>query len=144
MNEIQKPPCHSHASLEKSAPPPPRAPAPPGPPPFCRGAAGPPNSGPWSPPRPSCAPLQDPVVLLRRLCENVGFGEPVYQIQYSHTGRDGFLYFTYDVRMGGVCGTFGGQVTILPGPPSSVVLKEAQREAAQQLLQRLQSFQMTW
>uniref|UniRef100_A0A672FEE3 RRM domain-containing protein n=1 Tax=Salarias fasciatus TaxID=181472 RepID=A0A672FEE3_SALFA len=118
-----------------------------GPPPFHQVLHGPVRSseipsalgGPAVPEGPARPPPEEasPVLLLRRLCQRTGFGEPLYDLRYSHTGSDGFLYFAYSVTIGGVCGAFRGQVTILPGPPTAAVLREAQREAAAQLLQRV-------
>uniref|UniRef100_A0A672FL28 RRM domain-containing protein n=1 Tax=Salarias fasciatus TaxID=181472 RepID=A0A672FL28_SALFA len=131
VNEVHKPPCQ-----QRPAPPPPGTGPPSGPPPLC-GALG----GPAVPEGPARPPPEEasPVLLLRRLCQRTGFGEPLYDLRYSHTGSDGFLYFAYSVTIGGVCGAFRGQVTILPGPPTAAVLREAQREAAAQLLQRVQA-----
>uniref|UniRef100_A0A672FFB6 RRM domain-containing protein n=1 Tax=Salarias fasciatus TaxID=181472 RepID=A0A672FFB6_SALFA len=126
-------------SRQRPAPPPPGTGPPSGPPPLC-GALG----GPAVPEGPARPPPEEasPVLLLRRLCQRTGFGEPLYDLRYSHTGSDGFLYFAYSVTIGGVCGAFRGQVTILPGPPTAAVLREAQREAAAQLLQRVQALQL--
>uniref|UniRef100_A0A672FJ92 RRM domain-containing protein n=1 Tax=Salarias fasciatus TaxID=181472 RepID=A0A672FJ92_SALFA len=134
VNEVHKPPCQ-----QRPAPPPPGTGPPSGPPPLC-GALG----GPAVPEGPARPPPEEasPVLLLRRLCQRTGFGEPLYDLRYSHTGSDGFLYFAYSVTIGGVCGAFRGQVTILPGPPTAAVLREAQREAAAQLLQRVQALQL--
>lgn len=78
-----------------------------------------------------------PVLLLQKLSEASGWGDPQYEMFFSHTGPDGFLYFTYNVHVPGAPKTFRGFVMILPGHCSSTVLEEAQRAAAQQVLQKV-------
>nr|USE40363.1 dead end [Rachycentron canadum] len=80
-----------------------------------------------------------PTMVLQRLCEASGVGQPLYEICYSHTGPDGFLYFTYMVCVPRVMEPFRGLVMVLPGPTATSTLEEAQQVAAQQVLQRVQS-----
>lgn len=76
-----------------------------------------------------------PVILLRKMCEASGFGEPLYEMYYSHTGPDGFICLTYKVSIPGVSIPFRGLVMVLLGPSSSTMLGEAQQAAAQQVLE---------
>ncbi|KAM9741718.1 dead end protein 1 [Menidia menidia] len=116
------------------------APSPSVPPGFCRAPGGPaahmppPARGPPAPP----GRLVDasPVALLQKMCAASGLGPPLYQTRYSGTGRDGFLHFRYEVRIPGAPATFTGLLMILPGPTASV-LREAERAAAQRVLQEL-------
>uniref|UniRef100_A0A3P8RWC0 DND microRNA-mediated repression inhibitor 1 n=1 Tax=Amphiprion percula TaxID=161767 RepID=A0A3P8RWC0_AMPPE len=143
----QKPP--------KSLPLPPNPASSPGGPPirppgFCRAVGGPrvPQQL-----HPSCSSsfcsqghllfAGSPVMLLQKLCEAVGVGQPCYEMQYSHAGPDGFLYFTYKVRIPGITAVFKGLVTILPGPNAGTMEEEARRAAAQQVLQRVYNHQLT-
>ncbi|KAF6728520.1 Dead end protein 1 [Oryzias melastigma] len=108
---------------------------------FCRAVGGPATQyGPKctsSPPRGQLMFSVSPVLLLQKLSEASGWGDPQYEMFFSHTGPDGFLYFTYNVHVPGAPKTFRGFVMILPGHCSSTVLEEAQRAAAQQVLQKV-------
>ena len=81
-------------------------------------------------------------MVLRKMSEATGFGQPHYEMCYSHTGPDGFLHFTYEVYIPGTAPTFKGSVMILPGPNASTMLKEAERAAAQQVLQSVSTKQL--
>ncbi|KAI3352170.1 hypothetical protein L3Q82_020983, partial [Scortum barcoo] len=119
------------------------------PPGFCRIVGGP--TSPQHPPHPissttfsssrghlvSTASSASPVMLLRKMCEATGVGQPLYEIRYSHAGPDGFLYFNYEVCIPGIAMAFKGLVMILPGPTTNTMLEEAQRAAAQQVLKRM-------
>ncbi|XP_023129277.2 dead end protein 1 [Amphiprion ocellaris] len=142
-------PRHAHSSRHSVLPP--RLAVPPSVPPgFCRAVGGPrvPQQL-----HPSCSSsfcsqghllfAGSPVMLLQKLCEAVGVGEPCYEMQYSHAGPDGFLYFTYKVRIPGITAIFKGLVTILPGPNAGTMEEEARRAAAQQVLQRVYNHQLT-
>ncbi|XP_068443871.1 dead end protein 1 [Clinocottus analis] len=115
---------------QPSQAPPPRMPRPP-PLGFCRAVGGPSPS--QLPPPPSSSPA----ALLRELCEASGVGPPRYEIRFSHSVPDGFLYFAYEVRIPGVAATFSGLVTTLPGPSAAALQEEACRAVAQHVLQRL-------
>ncbi|XP_054879311.1 dead end protein 1 [Poeciliopsis prolifica] len=78
-----------------------------------------------------------PVMLLREVCEANGFGQPFYELHYSLARADGFVKFTYKVLIPGISSAFRGKVMVLPGPNVRVMLEEAQRAAAQQLLQKM-------
>ncbi|KAM9356789.1 dead end protein 1 [Symphorus nematophorus] len=142
-----KPPRHILRSPQPSVPPPRLARPPSVPPGFCKAVGGP--AAPQPPPPPgisssssSCshghtASSASPVVLLRRMCEASRVGQPLYEMYYSHTGPDGFVYFTYKVCIPGLPMAFEGVVMILPGPNSSTMQEEAQRAAAQQVLHRV-------
>ncbi|KAM4732839.1 dead end protein 1 [Anableps anableps] len=117
--------------------------APPVPQGFCRAVGEP-----VSPLHPhACNPLSSsqqhmlcaasPVMLLRKVCEANRFGQPFYELHYSLARPDGFVKFTYKVLIPGISTTFRGKVMVLPGPSIRVMLEEAQRAAAQQLLQKL-------
>uniref|UniRef100_A0A3B3TKJ4 DND microRNA-mediated repression inhibitor 1 n=1 Tax=Poecilia latipinna TaxID=48699 RepID=A0A3B3TKJ4_9TELE len=136
----------SQAVSHPSAPPQLQPAAPPVSPGFCR-AVGEPVS-PLQPhacyPLPTshhpqqhmvCAP--SPVMLLHKVCEANGFGQPFYELHYSLARPDGFVKFTYEVLIPGISSTFRGKVMVLPGPSVRVMLEEAQRAIAQQLLQRM-------
>ncbi|XP_004566657.3 dead end protein 1 [Maylandia zebra] len=84
-----------------------------------------------------------PVMLLSKLCETAGVGQPFYEVQYSHAGPDGFLYFSYKVQILGITATFKGLVMILPGPNASTMLEEAQKAVAQQVLQKMYNTGLT-
>ncbi|XP_041846304.1 dead end protein 1 isoform X2 [Melanotaenia boesemani] len=148
---LEDPPCPQKApsillpsSLKPpSALPPHLAPSPSVPPGFCRAVGGP--TAPKLPyPRHSSPSSSQgkmvlagcPVLLLQKMCEANGFGQPGYEMFYSHAGSDGFLYFNYKLHIHGAPTTFEGLVMILPGPSASNMLKEAERAAAQQVLQR--------
>lgn len=77
------------------------------------------------------------MMLLHKMFEAAGFGQPRYDIYCSHAGPDGFLYFTYKVCIPGISSAFEGVVMILPGPTPSTTMEEAQRAAAQQILLRV-------
>nr|BBB36995.1 dead end protein [Nibea mitsukurii] len=144
-----KPPRHILNSPQPCVQPPPLARPPPAPPGFCRAVGGP--SSPRHPVPPSssihtsscqgylaataCSP--SPVTLLQKMCKAAGVGEPVYEIYYSHTESDGFLYFTYQVCIPGISRAFKGVVMILPGPTATATLEEAWRASAQQVVQRV-------
>ncbi|XP_071776175.1 dead end protein 1 [Centroberyx gerrardi] len=125
---------------------PPRLVQPPSAPPgFCRAVGGPTAPQPPHPPCSSSSP-QGPlitveptssVLLLHKVCEVFGCGQPLYELHYSHAGSDGFLYFNYRVRVPGVIVPFTGLVTILPGPTDATLQEEARRAAAQQVLQAI-------
>lgn len=119
---------------------------------FCRAVGGPPIDPPHHhhPRRSStyqeilsAAFLGCPVMLLRKMCEVIGVGQPLYEICYSHAGSDGFLYFTFKVCIPGITTAFKGLVMILPGSAGSNVLKEAQQAAAQKVLQSINNMQFT-
>ncbi|XP_043982156.1 dead end protein 1 isoform X1 [Gambusia affinis] len=82
-----------------------------------------------------CTP--SPTMLLRKVCEANGFGQPLYDLHYSLARPDGFVKFTYKVLIPGISSAFRGKVMVLPGPSVRVMMEEAQRAAAQQLLQKL-------
>ncbi|XP_044061734.1 dead end protein 1 [Siniperca chuatsi] len=134
---------------------PPRLARPPSVPPgFCRAVGGP--TAPQHPPPPSSSTISSssqghpvstassasPVRLLRKMCEAIRVGQPLYEMHYSHAGPDGFLYFTYNVCIPGITTAFKGLVMILPGPTDTTMLEEAQRAAAQQVLQRVYNNQL--
>ncbi|KAM9376173.1 dead end protein 1 [Pholidichthys leucotaenia] len=144
-----KPPRLTHSSQGLS---PPSSPIPQG---FCRAVGGPTvrqhlaSTCPFSSSS-SSSPLQghemravSPVMLLQMLCEATGVGQPFYEILYSHTGQDGFLYFAYKVRIPGITGAFTGLVMILPGFSANTVLEDARKAAAYQVLQRVCNSQLT-
>ncbi|XP_054453677.1 dead end protein 1 [Anoplopoma fimbria] len=147
-----KPPRHIPNSPQRSALPPRLARPPSTPLGFCRAVGRP--TVPQHPPPPrsstsasqghlmSTAPSPSPVVLLRKLCEATGVGQPLYEMYYSHAGPDGFLCFTYKLCIPGITLSFKGLVMILPGPTATTTLEEAQRAAAQQVLQRLYNNQL--
>ncbi|RVE67578.1 hypothetical protein OJAV_G00104150 [Oryzias javanicus] len=91
----------------------------------------------WLPPHGQVLLSVSPVLLLQKLSEASGWGDPQYDMFFSHTGPDGFLYFAYNVHVPGAPTTFRGFVMILPGHCSSTVLEEARRAAAQQVLQKV-------
>ncbi|XP_071314758.1 dead end protein 1 [Trachinotus anak] len=133
-------------SPQPSAQPPRLAPRPPIPPDFCRAVGGPavphhPSSS-SSSQRPSDSAVS-PVMLLQKVCEVAGVGQPLYEMHYSHAGPDGFLYFTYMVCIPGTTGPLKGLVMILPRPTATTTLEEAQQAAAQQVLQRVYRNQIT-
>uniref|UniRef100_UPI0037E7D6F2 dead end protein 1 n=1 Tax=Semicossyphus pulcher TaxID=241346 RepID=UPI0037E7D6F2 len=145
-----KPPRHILNSARPSALPPRLARPPSIPPGFCRAVGRP--TAPQHCPTPSFSPAQGhvvspassapPVVLLCKVCELTRVGQPLYEVYYSHTGPDGFLYFTYKVCIPGLATAFKGLVMILPGPTATSTLEEAQQAAAQQVLQRVCSNQL--
>ncbi|KAF4081039.1 hypothetical protein AMELA_G00156230 [Ameiurus melas] len=79
-------------------------------------------------------PLHDSVHQLRWLCELHGFGVPLYNVRYDHTGPDGFLYFAYKVMVPGLGLPFCGVVHVLPSTCANNTKAEVQRAAAKQLL----------
>lgn len=118
---------------------------------FCRQ-----EGGPTAPqlPNPTCSfpdsstqghlvSAVSPVMLLSKLCETAGVGQPFYEVQYSHAGPDGFLYFPYKVQILGITATFKGLVMILPGPNASTMLEAAQKAVAQQVLQKMYNTGLT-
>ncbi|XP_073343114.1 dead end protein 1 [Pagrus major] len=147
-----KPPRHLLNCPQPSVRPPCLAHHPSTPPGFSRAVGGP--TGPRYPPSPgsfttssssqvSPASSASPVRLLRKLCEATGIGHPLYELHYSHTGSDGFLYFSYKVCFPGITMPFEGEVMILPGPSATTVVKEAQQAAANQVLHRVYSMELT-
>lgn len=90
-----------------------------------------------SPSRGELVSAMSPVMLLRKMCEVTGYGRPVYEMHYSHTGSDGFLHFSYKVYIPGTTTTFKGLVMILPEPNASSMLEEAEKAAAQRVLQKV-------
>ncbi|XP_074503930.1 dead end protein 1 isoform X1 [Sebastes fasciatus] len=148
-----KPPRHIMSSPQPSAVPP-RAARPPsvhvG---FSRAVGGP--TAPQHPPPlsssysssfqghpASTASSSSPVMLLHKLSEATGVGQPLYEICCSHAGPDGFLYFAYKVCIPGITAVFNGLVMILPGPTATTTLEEAQRAVAQQVLQKVYNNQL--
>ncbi|KAM7417057.1 hypothetical protein PAMA_016932 [Pampus argenteus] len=120
------------------------------PPGFCRAVGGPTVPQHFHPP--CCSSSQDhlsaafstsSVMLLHKVCEATGVGQPLYEIYYSHTGPDGFLYFTFRVCIPGITPAFKGLVMILPGPTVTNTLEEARQAAAQQVLQSVYSKQLS-
>lgn len=121
---------------------PPHTSTPPG---FCR-AVGRPTSN-QHPPCSSASSSQghvlsaSPVILLGKLCEATGVGQPLYEMYYSHAGPDGFINFTYRVCIPGVSAPFKGLVAVLLGSSTATMLEEAQQAAAQQVLQTVYNSQ---
>ncbi|MEQ2273628.1 hypothetical protein XENORESO_006593, partial [Xenotaenia resolanae] len=103
-------------------------------------ASYPPSSSPHSQRHMVCAVSS--VVLLHKVCEANGFGQPFYELHYSLTRPDGFVSFTYKVLIPGISTTFKGKVMVLPGPNVRATYKEAERAAAQQLLVKVFSNQL--
>uniref|UniRef100_A0A8C6MD18 Dead end n=1 Tax=Nothobranchius furzeri TaxID=105023 RepID=A0A8C6MD18_NOTFU len=107
---------------------------------FCRAVGGPTatsSSLPGYPPSQGCLVFAaSPGLLLCKMCEELGLGQPLVEIYYSHTRPDGFLHFTYMVHIPKMSKTFKGMVKILPGPNA---LKEAETAAAQQVLERIRN-----
>ncbi|XP_056295922.1 dead end protein 1 [Pseudoliparis swirei] len=151
------PPKPPRRCPQPAAPPPRMARPPPAPPGFCRAVGGP--AVPQYPPPPGSprrrvgpttpAPAallrelcEAPAALLRELCEANAVGPPLYELCYSHSGPDGFLYFTYKVCISGITTAFKGLVMIFPGPTPTAMLEEARRAAAQQILHRLYTNQL--
>uniref|UniRef100_A0AAQ4Q7R2 RRM domain-containing protein n=1 Tax=Gasterosteus aculeatus aculeatus TaxID=481459 RepID=A0AAQ4Q7R2_GASAC len=141
----QKPPRLTPSAL------PPRMARPPSfPQGFCRAVGGPAvpqhSARPSSSPSPSqgrpVSPPPSPVTFLHELCKATAVGQPLYKTYFSHAGPDGFLFFNYKVHFTGAPATFEGLVMILPGPSATSTLEEAQRAAAQQVLQRLSNNQL--
>ncbi|XP_030595669.1 dead end protein 1-like isoform X1 [Archocentrus centrarchus] len=139
----QRPPRYTKNPPQPSAPPPglplplsiPSA--------FCKAVGGP--TAPQLP-HPKPCPTSfftegllgaSPVMLLQKLCEVMGFGQPFYDMQYNHTGPDGFLYFSYKVQIPGITAVFKGLVLIAPGSSARTMVGEAQKAAAQQILQKV-------
>uniref|UniRef100_A0A3P9NJM7 RRM domain-containing protein n=1 Tax=Poecilia reticulata TaxID=8081 RepID=A0A3P9NJM7_POERE len=83
------------------------------------------------------ATKQEDLKQVRFVCEANGFGQPFYELHYSLARPDGFVKFTYKVLIPGIGSAFRGKVMVLPGPSVRVMLEEAQRAIAQQLLQRM-------
>ncbi|KAK5865299.1 hypothetical protein PBY51_016474 [Eleginops maclovinus] len=90
----------------------------------------------------SMGSIQSPMALLHELCEALCVGEPHIDLRFSHAGAEGFLYFFYDVSLGGITSAFKGLVMVLPGHNPNATLEEATLEEAQQTaaLQVLQKF----
>ncbi|XP_071402823.1 dead end protein 1, partial [Centroberyx affinis] len=140
-----KPPRRPPNAPQPSIPPPRLVRPPSVPPGFCRAVGGPTAPRRARPPC-SSSSLQGPLVaveptssvlLLHKVCEVFGGGQPLYELHYSHAGSDGFLYFNYRVRVPGAMAPFTGLVTTLPGPTTAIMLEEARRAAAQQVLQAI-------
>ncbi|XP_028272682.1 dead end protein 1 [Parambassis ranga] len=134
-----------------SVPPPRLAFRPSTPPGFCRAVGGPTAT---QHPTPGCSPSSSscqehaelaasPVIFLQKLCEVTGVGQPLYEIYYSHTGPDGFLFFTYKVHIPGVTVAHSGLVMVLPGPSASSTMEEARKAAAKHVLLRIYNNQLT-
>ncbi|XP_019942054.2 dead end protein 1 isoform X1 [Paralichthys olivaceus] len=140
-----KPPCHILKSPQPSVPPPHLAHHSPTPPSFCRAVGGPttfshphcPHHFTFSSSQGDRVPVESPVMLLSKVCEVTGVGQPRYEMSYSHTGRNGFLYFDYTVCIPRITTPFKGLVMTLPGPTASTVQEEAGQAAAQQVLKRI-------
>ncbi|XP_023273625.1 dead end protein 1-like [Seriola lalandi dorsalis] len=119
------------------------------PPGFCRAVGGPAVSPhtPYSPTFSSegghLVSAAAPVMLLQKVCEATGVGQPLYEMYCSHAGPDGYLYFIYKVRIPGITVPFKGLVMILPGPTPTNTLEEARQAAAQQVLQRVHRNQLS-
>ncbi|XP_026213676.1 dead end protein 1 [Anabas testudineus] len=84
-----------------------------------------------------------PVILLSQLCEATGFGQPLYEMYYSHGGPDGLIYVTYSVCIPGITAPFKGLVTVLLGPSMDTMLEAARQAAAKKVLQRVSEFAPT-
>ncbi|KAG7324468.1 hypothetical protein KOW79_012484 [Hemibagrus wyckioides] len=82
-------------------------------------------------------PQHDSVIQLRWLCELHGFGVPIYNVRYDHTGPGGFLYFAYRVVVPGLAVPFCGVVHILPSTCTNNMEAEVHQAAAKQLLSAL-------
>lgn len=120
------------------------------PPGFCRAVGGP--AAPQHPPKCSTTPspfqrrevsVASPVVLLHRMCEAAGFGQPQYEIKVSHTGPDGYLYFAYKVWIPGINMAFEGVDVILPRPTNITTIEEAKQAAAHQILHKVNHTQFS-
>lgn len=77
------------------------------------------------------------------MCEAAGFGQPQYEIKVSHTGPDGYLYFTYKVWIPGINMAFEGVDVILPRPTNITTIEEAKQAAAHQILQKVNHTQFS-
>ncbi|KAG7473066.1 dead end protein-like 1, partial [Solea senegalensis] len=142
-----KRPCLFLTPSQRKAPPPRLTSQTPNLPTSCRAVGGP--TAPPSSSSSSSSSSQGhdvsvplPATLLQKLCEMTGFSQPLYELHYSYTGPDGFLHFTYKVRIPGITLPFTGAVMILPGPSVGGLLEEAQQAAAQQVLHRIYSTQL--
>ncbi|XP_040911951.1 dead end protein 1-like [Toxotes jaculatrix] len=109
---------------------------------FCRAVGGP-ATPPY--PHPPCSSSSkgqlvsagSPVMLLHKVCEATGVGQPLYKMYYSHAGPGGFLYFSYTVCIPRLTAPFKGLVMILPGPTVTATLEKARQAAAKQVLLRV-------
>ncbi|XP_061582450.1 dead end protein 1 [Cololabis saira] len=119
--------------------PPPPGPFPSARPLFCRAVGGPIAPQQARPARPASP---SPVLLLRRMCEATGLGQPLYEIRYSHPGSDGFMHFNYKVLIRGAGPPFKGWVAVLPEPSAGSMMDEAEKAAAQQVLYKIYSQQL--
>ncbi|KAJ8254731.1 hypothetical protein GJAV_G00196580 [Gymnothorax javanicus] len=79
----------------------------------------------------------DAVTLLLRVCEAFKVGTPLYDLQFLHTGSNGFLYFAYRVLIPGLPLPFTGLAQILPGTSAPLLRSEVQRVAAENVLKHL-------
>uniref|UniRef100_A0A3Q3KNZ0 DND microRNA-mediated repression inhibitor 1 n=1 Tax=Mastacembelus armatus TaxID=205130 RepID=A0A3Q3KNZ0_9TELE len=144
-----RPPRYSLKSPQPSVLPPRMAHPPCVPPGFSRAVGGPTAAEHRHPPCSSAFSPGNvvfpasPVMLLRKMCEANGAGQPLYEMHYSHAGPDGFLYLTYTVYIPGTIMPLKGLVTVLPGPSATTMMEEAQQATAQQVLQRLYNNQFT-
>lgn len=120
---------------------------PPTPPGFCRAVGGPAKPQP-----PVCSSATSsalhmhemsasssatPMMLLHKMSEAAGLGQPLYEMFCSHGGTDGFIYFTYKVCIPGINSSLEGVVRVLPGPTPAATLEEARRTTAEQILLRI-------
>uniref|UniRef100_A0A3B5BNY9 Dead end protein 1-like n=1 Tax=Stegastes partitus TaxID=144197 RepID=A0A3B5BNY9_9TELE len=159
LQSPMKPPRYAKSSHQLSVLPPRLAFTHSTPPDFCRAVGGPTAPQQLHPP---CSSLTSssfssssfssqghvvfagsPVMLLRKVCEAAGVGQPLYELQYSHAGPDGFLYFAYKVHIPRITVVFKGLVPVLPGPNAGATQEEAERVTAQQVLQKVYSNQLT-
>ncbi|XP_035017117.1 dead end protein 1 [Hippoglossus stenolepis] len=146
-----RPPCHILKSPQPSVLHPRLASHPPTPPGFCRAVGGPtavlhphcPHHLTFSSSQGDVVPVESPVMLLSKVCEVTGVGQPRYEMYYTHAGRNGFLHFTYTVCIPRITTPFKGLVMILPGPTASTVQEEARQAAAKQVLQGIYNNQVS-
>ncbi|KAJ8337529.1 hypothetical protein SKAU_G00364950 [Synaphobranchus kaupii] len=82
------------------------------------------------------APM-DAVAILLRVCEVFKVGPPLYELQFLHTGSNGFLYFAYRVMIPGFRFPYTGVAQILPGTSAPLLRSEVQRAAAERILKHL-------
>ncbi|XP_066523014.1 dead end protein 1 [Hoplias malabaricus] len=108
---------------------------------FSRAVGGPaPQTGKWNVPLTTKSDdlrSHDAVGQLQWLCEMHGIGVPFYDVRYHHTGKDGFLHFTYRVVFPRLLAPLCGAIQILPSSSDANMEGEVHRAMAEAVIKAL-------
>ncbi|XP_077565549.1 dead end protein 1-like [Stigmatopora nigra] len=77
---------------------------------------------------------------LENVCAATGIGAPLFEFNFSHSCCEGYLNFTYRVRIPDVGAVLPGLLVIWPGATEEATLEIARERAAEHVLRYLKTF----